>query len=125
MTAAFPALRPSTRAWTPGTQPMTAFQSLSGYEVRVLHGSSPVGGRLSLGFGNLLEVDLKAVTDHFATCRGTYDLFDLPVEVWAGLASYAHITPAGFKWRYQGAPQVTYVSPGIGGVSLTLLAVPV
>jgi hypothetical protein len=103
---------------------MTAFQSLSGYEVRVLHGSSPIGGSLSLAFDNLLEGDLKAVTDHFAACRGSYDLFDLPVTAWAGLASYAHITPAGFKWRYQAAPQVTYVAPGVGNVSLTLLAVP-
>jgi len=123
--ANFPALTPSVRSWTPGMAPMTSFRSMAGYEVRVRHGSLAVGQQLVLGFDNLLEADAKSVTDHYATAFGELETFELPAAIYGGMASYAHIKPSQNQWRYQGPPQVSYVSPGIASVTVTLQAVPV
>jgi hypothetical protein len=104
--------------------PMTTFQSLAGYEVRVVHGNLPTGGRLSLSFGNVLDTDAKLIAEHYAACLGTFAVFDLPASVWAGSPTFASLTPGSLKWRYADAPRVDFVSPGIASVSLTLLAVP-
>jgi hypothetical protein len=97
---------------------------LSGYEVRVLHGSVATGQQLSLAFSNLLDAEGQQITDHYAIARGGFEVFDLPAEVFAGMASYGHIKPAGSKWRYASPPSVTYEAPGIQSVSVNLMAVP-
>lgn len=122
--ADFPSLTPSARAWTPGTQPMTAFTSLAGAEVRVLHGSTPIGTQLQLTFSNLLEATANQITDHYLLARGTFELFDLPAAVYAGMSSYSNIKPAGSLWRYASAPSVDFVAPGVQNVTVSLLAVP-
>jgi len=122
--ADFPALTPSARSWTPGTQPMTAFTSLAGAEVRVLHGSTPIGTQLQLSFSNLQEATANLITAHYLLARGTFELFDLPSAVYGGMSGYSNIKPAGSLWRYSGAPSVEYVSPGVQNVSVSLTAVP-
>ena len=122
--ADFPALTPSARSWTPGTQPMTAFTSLAGAEVRVLHGSTPIGITLQLTFSNLLEASADLITAHYLLARGTFELFDLPAAVYGGIANYSSIKPTGSLWRYSGPPSVDYVSPGVQNVSVELRAVP-
>lgn len=122
--ADFPALTPSGRSWTPGTQPMTAFTSLAGAEVRVLHGSTPINVGLQLNFSNLQETTANLITAHYLLARGTFELFDLPAAVYGGMAGYSNIKPSGSLWRYAGAPSVDYVSPGVQNVSVDLVAVP-
>jgi hypothetical protein len=120
----FPSLTPSARSWTPGQPVASAFVSSSGYEVRVLQGAASVGQQLSLVFSNLLEAKGKEITDHYEAMRGTFGLFDLPAEVYGGMASYGHIKPSASSWRYAGPPSVTYVARGIVSVSVELVAVP-
>lgn len=122
--ADFPSLTPSARSWTPGTQPMTAFTSLAGAEVRVLHGSTPIGTQLQLTFSNLLEATANQITDHYLLARGTFELFDLPAAVYGGMSTYSNIKPAGSLWRYASAPSVDFVAPGVQNVSVSLVAVP-
>lgn len=121
--AAFPAIEPSSRSWTPGSQPVQSFTALSGYEARVLLGPNPIGATLALGFQNLLEAAFLQITSHYATAKGTYEAFDLPAAVFAGISSYSGITPSGYKWRYASAPTVEWTAPGIGNASVTLLAI--
>ena len=123
--AAFPAIEPSVRSWTPGARPASSYSSLSGYEVRVQHGSLAIGSSLSLSFSNLTEAVGKQITDHYATAQGSFETFALPAEVFAGMSGYDYITPAGTTWRYAGPPSVSYVAPGIQSVSVELLAIPV
>jgi len=104
----------------PGRQPSTAYTSLSGHEVRVLHGNMAVGARLSLTFSNLAEATGRLITDHFALAQGTYETFALPAEVFAGLASSGYIAPAGTTWRYDGAPSVSYKAPSLQTVTVEL-----
>jgi hypothetical protein len=98
---------------------------MAGYEVRVRHGSLAVDQQLTLAFDNLLEADAKAVTDHYALAYGQLETFELPAAVFGGMATYGHIKPPQNQWRYNGPPQVSYVSPGIASVSVILQAVPV
>lgn len=122
---AFPSIQPTARTWTPGMQPMSTFASLAGYEVRVQHGSVAVGAQLSLSFQNLKEEIGKQITDHFALAQGTFETFQLPAEIYAGMSSYSYVTPNTTTWRYTAKPSVTYVAPGIQTVSVDLTAVPV
>ena len=125
MMADFPALRPAARTWTPGSPAVSSVSSLSGYEVRVRHGSVVVGGRLELEFANLLDADTQLVAEHYQGSGGMYSTFALPATVFAGIASYAHMQAAGTAWRYASAPSITSVSPGISSVKLSLVSVPV
>lgn len=122
--SAFPAVKPSSRAWTPGSFPITSFNTLSGNETRILLGAKPVGTSLSMTFSNLRENVIAQITDHFFAAKGSFETFGLPAEVFAGMSSYGGVTPSGFSWRYGGAPSVDWVAPGIGNVSVSLLAVP-
>lgn len=122
---AFPGLKPNARAWTPGQPPMSALASMAGYEVRVRHGNTAVGQQLALSFSNLLDVEGRQITDHYALAQGSFEVFDLPPEVFAGMASYGHVKPADSKWRYASPPNVEYQAPGIQSVSVNLVAVPV
>lgn len=121
--ASFPSIKPSSRTWTPGAQPVQSFTALSGYEARVLLGPNPIGASLSLGFQNLTEAVFLQITNHYATAKGTYEIFDLPADVFAGMASYSGVTPSGYKWRYSGPPSIEWTAPGIGNASVSLLAV--
>jgi hypothetical protein len=119
----FPSIKPSSRSWTPGSQPVQSFTALSGYESRVLLGPNPIGATLSLGFQNLTETVFLQITSHYATAKGTYETFALPAELFAGMTNYAGVTPSGFEWRYTGPPTVEWTAPGIGNASVSLVAV--
>lgn len=121
--ASFPSIKPSSRTWTPGAQPVQSFTALSGYEARVLLGPNPIGASLSLGFQNLTETVFLQITNHYATAKGTYGIFDLPADVFAGMSSYSGVTPSGYQWRYSGPPSIEWIAPGIGNATVSLLAV--
>lgn len=121
--ASFPALKPTARSWTPGAQPVTSFTSISGYEVRVALGPDPVGTSMELVFENAFEAEIKQVTDHFVLAKGIYEVFALPPETFAGMTTYGHVTPTGFSWRYSGPPSIQWLSPGLGTVTVSLVAV--
>jgi hypothetical protein len=120
---AFPALSPTARAWTPGVQPVTNFTSMSGYEVRVMLGADPIGTTLELAFENLQEARIKQITDHFTLAKGVYEVFSLPSAVFAGMGTFSQVTPSGQFWRYAAAPVIEWIGPGVGSVSVQLVAV--
>lgn len=122
--AAFPAVKPSSRAWTPGSFPSRTFNTLSGNETRILLGAKPVGASLSITFNNLRESVIAQITNHFFVAKGSYETFGLPSATFAGMSSFDGVTPSGFAWRYASPPSVDWVSPGIGNVSVSFLAVP-
>jgi hypothetical protein len=121
--AAFPGLKPSARSWTVGSRPVKSFTSLSGYEARVLLGPLAIGGSIGLQFTNLLEADVLQITGHYETAKGSYEVFDLPASVFAGMANGSSVTPATAKWRYGGPPSVDWVAPGIASVNVSLVQV--
>lgn len=115
--AAFPAIAPSARGWQPGIQPSGVFTSLSGYETRISYGAAAVGANLSLSWNVLKEADALRIVTHFGQSAGT-EVFSLPSTTWAGMSS-----PPGGLWRYDGAPSVTWLSPGLASVQVSLVQV--
>ena len=120
---AFPAIEPSSRAWVPGSQPVKSFLTLSGYESRVMLGAEPVGTSLQMSFQNLTEAIALSVIDHFSKAKGTFETFALPAAVFAGMTDYGKVTPSGQVWRYASSPSVTWVSPGIANIQVSLVAI--
>lgn len=119
----FPSVKPSSRAWSPGTRAQSVYQALDGVEIRFVHGSRTVGQRLTLVFENVTEAEGVSITDHYADNGTTYNVFDLPAAVFAGMNSYSYTNEAGNSWRYAAPPQVTYITPGYQTVSVELLGV--
>ena len=118
----FPAIKPSSRSFTPGMVPVQSFASMSGKETRVILGDTMHSHSISLSFSNLQEPAVKLITDHWYGRQGTALDFTLPSDVWAGWAEYGSATTTGQKWRYTGQPQVEAVSPSIMNVSVELVS---
>lgn len=119
----FPSVKPSSRAWTPGTRAQSIYNALDGVEVRFVHGTRVVGQRLSLVFENVTETVGKSITDHYAANGTTYGVFDLSAEVFAGMDSYSYTNEANNSWRYAAPPQVSYITPGYQTVTVDLVGV--
>ena len=118
----FPALKPSSRSFTPGMVPVNSFASVSGKETRVILGDTMHGHTVSLSFSNLQEPAVKKITDHWYGQQGTALAFHLSSAVWAGWTEYATATTVNQQWRYTGQPQIEAVSPGIMNVSVELMS---
>jgi hypothetical protein len=118
----FPALKPSSRSFTPGMLPVSSFASVSGKETRVIMGDTMHGHTVSLSFNNLQEPAVKKITDHWYGQQGTALAFTLSTAVWAGWAEYASAITSGQQWRYTGQPEIEGVSPGIMNVSVELVS---
>lgn len=103
---------------------MASFNTLSGYESRVLLGSKAVGTTLSVGFDNMVESEFLQIMSHYATAKGSYETFSLPGGIFAGMANSGQVTPSGFVWRYGAVPSVDWVKSGIGNVTVSFVAVP-
>lgn len=119
----FPAVKPSSRTWSPGTRAQTIYTAMDGVEVRFVHGTRITGQQLSLVFENVTETVGKSITDHYAANGTTYGIFDLSAEVFAGMDSYSYTNESTNSWRYASPPQVTYVIPGYQTVTVDLLGV--
>ena len=118
----FPAIKPSSRSFTPGMVPVSAFAALSGKETRVILGDTMHGHSISLSFSNLQEPAVKQITDHWYNRQGTALDFTLPADVWAGWVQYSSATTDGQKWRYAAQPEISAVTLGIMNVSVELVS---
>ena len=118
----FPAIKPSSRSFTPGMVPVQSFASMSGKETRVILGDTMHGHSISLSFSNLQEPAVKQITDHWYNRQGTALDFTLPFDVWAGWSQYSSATTDGQKWRYAAQPEISAVTLGIMNVSVELVS---
>ena len=119
----FPSIKPTSRVWTPGVRAQSVYETLDGIEIRFLHGERVTKQRLALTFNNIPEAQGRQITDHYAESDTTYNIFDLPAEVFAGQGSYDHTNETTNSWRYASPPQVSYGRPGYQSISIELLGV--
>ena len=126
---AFPTLVPTSRSFVPGQWPIKTFTSQSGSETRVLFGSKESASTLSLTYKNIADTSADDFVIHFRSVKGTYNTFSLNAVGntnakggWTGDTD-AIGKPVGTKWRYDSAPKITSVKPGISNVSVKLIAV--
>ena len=116
----FPALVPSSRTFTPGSYPNTAYQAVNGTEGRVRHSNVLVNSTLRLEFIGLSEADVLAILLHYQARRGPYGNFGLPAEVMSGVSRLADYSLQGYAWSYSEPPSVEDYPGGRHGVTVTL-----
>ena len=122
---AYPTLAPTARAFTPGSYPVKNFRAQSGAEVRVLYGNQRTGMMLELSYDNITDANAAQFVTHYDEVKGTYNTFTVPSAVrsgWSGSSSTIDVTGAN-AWRYDDAPQITSVRPGISNVRVRLIGV--
>jgi hypothetical protein len=120
---AFPALVPSSRTFTSGEYPATAFSGYSGTQNRVRHSHVFLSAQLRLSFQGLSEEEMLDIWQHYSTMQGSYSTFELPTELLSG-SSISNYVPDGYRWRYTGDGSVEDLPCGGHNVSLTLETVP-
>jgi len=119
----FPALIPSSRVFTPGEYPATAFSAFSGVQNRVRHSNVLIAAQLQLSFIGLPEADMLAIWQHYANRQGAFKSFALPAEIVSN-GSITDYVPDVYLWRYAGPGVVEDLPCGGHNVTLTLETVP-
>ena len=122
---AFPTLQPTGREFDAGSYPVKSFRSQSGVESRILYGSKRVDQSLSLTYDNITDSQAEQFVTHFDEVRGSYATFTLPAAVrsgWTASSSTLDVVSGG-AWRYDSAPQISSVKPGISKVQVKLIGV--
>ena len=122
---AFPALVPTSRDLDPGSYPVKAFRAQSGVEVRILYGNKRTDQMLDLSYTNVPDAQAQLFVQHFDAVLGTFQTFTLPAATRTGWsADQATIDAvAGAAWRYEEAPKISSVRPGLSSVTVRLRAV--
>jgi hypothetical protein len=122
---AFPSLAPTVRTFDAGEYPVKNFRSQSGAEIRILYGSQRTGMKLELSYENISDGQAQSFIEHYDEMNGTYGTFTLPSITktgWTGSSGTIDVT-TGNAWRYESAPQITSVQPGISTVQVQLIGV--
>tara|TARA_R100000005_G_C4915629_1_gene151295 strand:+ start:366 stop:740 length:375 start_codon:yes stop_codon:yes gene_type:complete len=122
---AFPTHKPSGRSFDAGDYSYKTFKSQSGKEVRILYGDKRTGMKLQLQYQNIDDTAADDFIAHYDDVKGGFETFTLPTEFRAGFEGTATSIDAatGNKWRYESAPQLTQVRPGISTVTVNLIGV--
>lgn len=123
----FPALVPTSRSFESGDYPVKAFRAQSGAEHRILYGSSRTNMKLSLTFANIADADAELILDHYDAVQGTFQTFGVGPTGgklgWKGNGDAIGAVTHGSAYRYESAPQMTQVRPGISTVTVNLIGV--
>lgn len=125
----FPVLKPSSRSYDPGDWPVRTYRAQNGTEVRLLFGNQRSNLKLSLSYNNVSDTKASEFIVHYEETKGTYSIFSLSPEAkvallagWEALPERLG-TPSGVDWRYENAPKITAVRPGVSIVTVNLIGV--
>lgn len=122
---AYPTLTPSSRSFDAGDYSYKSFKAQNGTEVRILYGDKRTGMKLSLNYENISDTSADDFIAHYDEVKGGYLSFALPAVVrngWAGSAAAIDAVD-GNAWRYESAPAINSVRPGISSVTVNLIGV--
>ncbi len=119
----FPALAPSSRTFTPGDYPHSAFTGLGGQQARVRNSTVMLSSQLRVSFIALTEAQMLSILSHYNGQQGNYLSFDIPSTLLSGVTA-ADYTLSGYAWRYIEPPQVEDLGLQRHTVTLTLESVP-
>ena len=132
MASKFPAIRPTSRTFTMGDYPSKTYTSLSGAIFKRAFGNRQTGYTLNLTFRNIgdtselrsLSGTAKQIIDHYNSVDGTYDKFNLPHRMFAGMDDGLETliqAPSNISWRYAAPPQVESVKTGVSTVIVSFI----
>lgn len=122
--ATFPALKPSSRTFTPGVRPHSVIGTLNGNNIRVRQSNVLVNQRLRLTFVALTEAEMLSIRTHYTGQQGRFLSFGIPNDLLSGVTTPASFTPTGYSWVYAATPQVEDVGCSRYTVAVELITVP-
>ena len=126
---AYPDIPPTSRSFDPGDWPVRTYNAQNGTEVRILYGSKRHNLKLKLSYKHINDEIAEGFLKHYQEVLGTYKTFkvtsDNRVQITAGWkgSTNALSPPVGVDWRYEKAPQVVSVRPGVSTVNVSLIGV--
>lgn len=121
----YPDFTPAARSYEPSSWPVKTFQTMNGSEVRLLYGDTPTNAKLKLTYANVSDSNVQQFLDHYQQTKGTFLAFPLSAGAtrgWQG-GAMPGVTTKQDRWRYEAAPSVSSVRPGVSTVDVTLLEV--
>lgn len=132
----FPRYYPSRRSIDPGDYPVKKFRSQSGSELRILYGDKPTGIKLTLQYNGLEDKKAEEFRSHYYSKKGTFEAWHFDVNNieyrrgWEGVndndddfGNLLGVAVIGNIWRWEKAPVITNVYPGVSNVSVSLIGV--
>ena len=125
----FPNIVPSSRTYDDGDWPVKTYVSLDGHGTRILYGDKQTAMTLKLEYSNLSDDQSRLFLEHFRQQKGTFLWFQFPTSNWGpqrgwgGESSDFEVSDRGNKWKYESAPSIKSVYPGVSSVSISLVAV--
>ena len=80
---------------------------------------------LDLSYDNISDSQATTFLTHFDEVKGTYTTFALPLNALAGWGGSTTVLDGNGanEWRYESAPSITNVAPGISNVQVKLIGV--
>lgn len=125
---AFPSIQPTSRQFDAGNWPVKTFNSQNGAEIRILYGNYRTNLVFALTYDNITDAQAGDFIDDYASRSGTFGSFVFDdSQKQALLAGWNDPTVESLlvagdslRWRYDEAPKITSVRPGISKVSVTL-----
>ena len=124
----FPAIKPTSRSYNPGTYPSTTFESLDGTKTHLRFGNKRVNATLTLGFSNISDTDAALILANYEDVNSDWDYvtFDRGYATSGvtdtSLLAYFKESGSSLKWRYSGPPSVTSSFKGKSNVSCSFVA---
>lgn len=115
---AFPNIKPTARAYSPGEFPQTKFQAQNGAVTVVRFGNRRVNSSLELSFDNISDAQAADILDHYVSVNDDWDYATFSSSNGSAGANddlVAYIQESGgsgLRWRYSGPPTVASVRPG-------------
>ena len=129
----FPAIKPSSRSYTPGRYPQVEFIAQNGAKTVLRYGNKKVDAKLTLGFTNISDAEANEILDFYENINSDYDYINFSnqnKDALAGITSLALRKKVSQKndngytlrYRFDGPPTLTSVKPGISNVQCKFVA---
>jgi len=125
---AFPAVKPSSRSYNPGTYPSTNFESLDGTKTHLRFGNKRVNATLTLGFSNISDAEAALILANYENVNSDWDYVTFnggnatTGVTDTNLLGYLRESSSSLKWRYSGPPSITSTFKGKSNVSCSFVA---
>ena len=123
--ATFPSITPSARLYTQGDFPSAIQASSNGVTTGYRRGNRRINQTLQLSFNNLTEAQVTQIRNHYDGQNGSFSIFYLSAEVWAGYTTPPVALVSDFAWLYANAPTISDGIVSKWNIEIELVSVPI